>query len=270
MDAGRKLIQEIILSSRFFWRAPPKLSIEPILRKPKTIVSPTHSNETVRVVLPKISEFALKLGLPVKVPIGPDQIQRIEFVQFDSDVRVKLRNGYWFVCQKSVVSEFSAPDTVYGRQPAALDQSVRPFQEYMGKWRLTEKEAIALVYGAIENLGYTTEDFRANRPPDVIKPAQVGDYVVPRYSFRWLTNHPTTGGTIALLRAEVDADKKTLKYLELLSQKMFAATAKPDVPKELREQYENYQVIKFLDKAMPYATNGPPKRPSAKPESPYE
>jgi hypothetical protein len=215
VDAGQKQIQEMQLLSQFFWRSPPEVSVWPRMGSPKPVVGTASSNDFVEAVLPKISAFAQKLELPFAFPASVSHVERVEFVSFDSDVRIKLTNGYWFVSKGGVLTEFSAPDSVYGRQPPSLDPLLRPVEEYLGRWRVSEKEAIELVHRSIRKLGYTPKEFHANRPPQVSKPEQVGRYVVPRYSFRWLTNEATTSASIALVRAEVNADKGQLSYLEL-------------------------------------------------------
>ena len=218
VDGGRKMVHELWLTSPFFCRSPPRVSVQAKLRNPRPPVDGNVSNEFLSVTLPKISEFASKLELPVKVPLIQAHVESVEFVHFDSDVRTKLTNGYWFVSRRGAITEFSAPDSVFGRQPPALDPFPRPFEEYLGGWRLSEKEGIDLVRHAIKKLGYTVEGFYADRIPAIIKPEPVGPYVVPRYYFQWLTNDAATGGTIAMIRGEVDGERGHLKHLDLLGE----------------------------------------------------
>jgi hypothetical protein len=215
VDGSTKMIQELRLLSLHFRRPPPKIAVEPALLDPRPAVTAVASNEFLAVMLPKISEFAKRLQLPIRRPITRSQIDKVEFVDPDLGIPVKLTNGYWFVSWSGAVVEFCAPDTVYGRQPPTLDPFLRPLNEYLGRWRLSESEASDAVRKAITNLGYAVEEFHANVPPDVSKRAPVGNYVVPRYYLRWLTNNPKTGETIALVRAEIDADAGSLKWLQL-------------------------------------------------------
>ncbi len=216
VDGGRRLIHEMRLLSLYFRRDPPNIAVEPIPLNPRPPITTGTSNDFLAVALPKISEFAKKLELPLKLPVTQAQVDKIEFVDPRSDVRVRLSSGHWFVWARGVIVEFCAPDTVYGRQPPTIDPVLRPLEEYLGKWRLSEGDAIELARRSIRNLGYADEEFPTRQKPVVTKPEQVGDYIVPRYSLRWLTNDVNTGGTVALVRTEVDADRGQLKWLQLV------------------------------------------------------
>jgi hypothetical protein len=286
VDGRQKAIQEMRLASQFFWRAPPRVAVQPRLRAPRRPVSLASSNEFLSVMLPKISEFAHGVRAPFELPLSPDQVERVEFVNQDSDVRVKLTNGYWFSSKRRSVTGFNAPDTVYGRQPAALDPFPRPINEYLGAWKLSQKEAIQLVHQAIRNLGFSIKALRADREPVVTKPERVGEYIVPRFYFNWLTNDEITGGTISMVRAEVDADKGQVKYLEVIAPRVLPDANRPvkrpglptnvmrfrtNAPQELPQNYDLSEIIRFLDRAMPIVTNHIQKpAPTVKPPNPYE
>lgn len=294
IDAGRKVVQAMNLQSPYLRRNNPKIAIEPRLAKasanPK--ISATESNQFVAAILPKISGFARKLDIAFQYPLTGSQIDRIVFVSRDVDIRIRLTNGYWFRAQRGFITEFNAPDSVYGRQPPALEPSRRPVADFLGQWRLNEKDAIALVHDSIRKLGYKIEDFAADRKPDVLKPKQVGKYIVPRYYFRWLTNDPATSATVALVRAEVDADKGRLLHLELKGPPIrlprdsnpnssvgsqaapFQALPKPPISLPTNGSKElliDAEAIRRTTAKMVPATNLPAKAsPASKPSSPYE
>lgn len=252
VDAARKMVQEMRMSSRFFSRAPPKVSVEPQLRDPERPVSATASNEFLGAALPKVSEFVRKLELPCDIPVTRDSVKQIAFVNGDADIRIQLTNGYWFGSQYGVIAEFNAPETVYGRQPPSLDAGVRPVDEYLGQWKLGESEAVALARKAITNLGYKVGDFYAERAPLVLKPEPVGNYVVPRYGLHWLTNEPASGGTIAMVRAEVDANKGRLLHFTILGAALPYDTQK----KIIKEGKRDLKQIQSL-RPMSLNTNSP-------------
>lgn len=215
IDAGRKAVQSMSLRSPYLNRPNPKVDIIPRPLGIRSSVGLFESNQFVAAIIPKVSQFGYKLGLPLGNPISREEAERVVFVVNDSDIRIKLTNGYWFKSHKGVVVGFNSPASVYGRQPLDIDQSLRPVGDFLGEWKMTEKDATDLVHRAVEKLGFRIQDFTASQPPDVVKREQFGRYVIPRYYLRWITNNPATGGTIASVRAEVDADKGTVIHLEL-------------------------------------------------------
>jgi hypothetical protein len=111
------------------------------------------------------------------------------------------------------VNGFFAPNSFYRRW---FGEPTKPIEEYVGKWNLTEKEAIKLAQEAIRKAGYSNEEFQTSKDPRIHKPKQVGPYVIPRYLFEWNTPHPTLSGTLLTgATVEVDAHTKSVKYLYL-------------------------------------------------------
>src|SRR5579872_5275319 len=97
LDADQRAIQEMRLASPFLWRAPPRIGVQPKVLNAQAAVSATASNQFLAKMLPKISAFAGKLGLAVKLPVTKAQVQKVEFVVPEADVRVQLDNGCWFI-----------------------------------------------------------------------------------------------------------------------------------------------------------------------------
>ena len=283
VDADKKLVHELQLMSLYFSREPPKIAIEVESVVSVTPISAAISNQFLARALPKITAFAKRLRLPLKLPVTIRQVEKVAFTGFDSETRIKLVSGNWFVVREEVVVEFSAPDTIYGRQPPLLDSSLRPFTEYLGKWKMNDQDAIASVRQAIQRLGYEVNAFHADKPPNILKPDPVGKYIVPRYSFRWLNNDTNTGATVSVVRAEMDANKKRLVYLSLMGGPL---RRKADVPifqvettlaaTNQNTTQPNHKLtnapsddvglndtIKFLEKAMRPTTNPPTTLPGA-------
>jgi hypothetical protein len=220
VDGNRKLIHELWLSSRFFWRAPPKIAIEPRLLNPKPPVSAAISNAFLTAMLPRISDYAEKLKLPVTLPIRLEHLQRVEFLDADNVVMIKLTNGYWFDCERSRVAGFTAPDSAFAWKP--LDRP-RPIEEYLGEWKLSEGEAIEFARGVMLRLGFSLEDFSATHAPVVRKRKPVGKYVVPRYFVQWTPMDESSGVPASAAWFEVDAHEKGIKHA-YVSREPFAPT----------------------------------------------
>jgi hypothetical protein len=115
-----------------------------------------------------------------------------------------------------------------------------------------------------------------------MKPRRTGNYVVPRYCLRWLTNDPGTGGTIALVYAEVDANKKKIAWLQLVGGMVRSGDPdwrgwRPKTNDIARlpmiytppEDGADELSIEYLRKAMGYKT-GESNSTKIKPKNPYE
>lgn len=239
VDAQAKKIQSLALITPFLWRSMPKLSATNSNNK-APLISATVSNACVADALPTISSFAQKLNLPLNLPLTPKQVQKVAFVMSNEYVAIKIKNSFWFVIQNGTVTEFNALDSVYGRRDVRLEPFVRPLKEYLGKWKISEEEAVELARKNILNLGYNAEAWGVAAAPQVIKHEQIGKYVVPRYFITWLTNSPATGNADVYVRAEIDADKKQLKYLEFLRRSTETSFPRPhDANHKLETQIQS-------------------------------
>lgn len=209
VDGGRRIIPNLWLGGIFLRRDPPRVGVEPKLLNPPPLISSTSSNEFVAAMVPKLTEFAKRLGLKLTLPVTAKQIKQVNFVDTDQTAFIQLKNGFWFTCEKGSIRGFNSPDSIYGRHPS--DQPC-PIEKYLSKWRMSEAQAIELARDTILRLGHPLEDFGARGPPVVSKPKPVGKYVVPRYFFQWLVNDKKSGATVSVAWIEVDAGKKTLKH----------------------------------------------------------
>jgi len=258
VDGTRGIIQNLWLSSMFFWRDPPDVGVAPKLREPAPAISSTTSNEFVARVLPNVTEFAKRLRLKLTLPVAPEQIKRVEFVGTDQTALIQLRNGFWFTWENGNVRGFNSPDSIYGRHPA--DQPC-PLGKYLGKSQMSESQAIELARDTILRLGHRLEDFGATGTPVVSSPKPVGKYVVPRYFFQWLVNDKKSGATLSVAWVEVDAGKKMLKHAYVSRELAAADTSAARLPSNAFEKIAAEETEKSLDHAIVPGTNAPQKRP---------
>jgi hypothetical protein len=278
VDAGRKMLQEVDLLSRFFWRLPPKIAVESGLpnRQPPTSVA--ASNQFLAAALPSISKYARQLRLPLNTPVLPKNVQRVEFVGSTAQAWLRLKSGHWFVIDHGEINAFYSRDAVFNGPPAAFDPFPLPAESYLGRWRMSEVDAIALVRKSIERLGFRPVDFYAQREPEVTKHQQVGQYVVPRYFIKWLTNSPATGLTVAMVAGEVDANKRSLASLCLVGDQILPGAdggnlrpAKTATGASGTNENSIESALEYLERRMGFATNGTNKAvPPAKRVSPFE
>jgi hypothetical protein len=272
LNADSNRIEEIRLSSPFFWRAPPKVAVQPAVREAQFPVNEAASNGIVTASLPEIEEFGRKLKLPVPFPMDARQIQGVEFFGATGAL-LSFSNGYSFTCENGVVTEFSAPDSISSILP--VGPPPRPFASYLGNWNLSETEATEIVRRAIENLGYKTRDFDVEKPPDIKKSAAVGKYLVPRYRLFWIANDPATGKTLSLVSAEINGDKKRLEHLQLAGgplpmgvrnvngESKTSTNPRPEPP-------VSQELLDFVERNMRSATNAVRTNPTVKPSNPFE
>jgi hypothetical protein len=214
LNADAKRIEEIDLESPFFWRAPPRAAVQPVIRNPRPPISTTASNDFLSASLPQVGAFAEKLGLPFHNSPKRRDIQSIEFFNGVAGAWLKFSNGYIFTYEKGAVTQFTSPDSAYGVRVPVGSPPQKRFAAYLGKWNMDEHEAVQLVRNAITKLGYGLSDFNAGREPKIKKNQTVGEYTVPRFRLFWITNN-AAGETISLVSAEVNADKKRLEHLRL-------------------------------------------------------
>ncbi|HWD20708.1 MAG TPA: hypothetical protein VHB20_15675 [Verrucomicrobiae bacterium] len=205
VNGDRKSIQNMWLASRCFYRKPPKIEASAPPKGDEMAIVPADSNALLNIALPKIRTFALSLNLPIEPAIRPAQVASLD-VSSTSDFCVKLTNGFRFWYQRGDIRGYSAPDAVFVSEPGVPQLSIN---SYTGEWKLSASEAAQTVLAAIARLGYTSDDFEGEHPPNISKPTAVTPYIIPRFSLRWLHNDEYS--TVSSLDAEVDAGSGLIK-----------------------------------------------------------
>jgi len=219
VDAGRRRVTEIrILPHLNIARPPPKVDVTPVIipspwPDPRKPVEGERAEEFLIRILPELSEFARKLDLPVPQPIRTNDLRG--YVCWDLggvlECEVVLTNGYSLSYNYGYADGFAAPDRFF----ASGRMRVRDF---VGRWRMTSTEAVALVRNAVKKLGYDLRALGLNGKPEVERPHIRGKPTVPRFQISW---DSIPGGTIeTMVSAEVDADKRVLKRLSVESTKL--------------------------------------------------
>lgn len=275
LNAEAKRIEEIRLSSPFFWRAPPKIAERPRFREMGVVVSETASNQFIDSYLSKILSFAKALGLPSPETFSARKLETVEFLG-NSIGEMRFLSGYAFTCRSGAVVEFHSPDSVYAFEPALGKPPPKPFSDYLGDWNLSESSAIDLVRHAITSLGYSLKDFNVDKAPDVQKNKPVGKYVMPRYRLYWITDDPATGRTLSMVSAEVNADKKRLEQLHLFGPPFSPRAANSDGQKlpssrpPTTEPEMDRQTLEWLNKMLNSGSNQVQTNPPMKPKNPFE
>jgi hypothetical protein len=176
-----------------------------------------QSNALLRFILPQVSEWSRKLNLPVELPVTSNSIAQVIIRNADWDARVELTNGFAFDCERGYVRGFKMRDTFWRREPRTmLDEKL-----LWGEWKLSQDDAVALVRQAATKIGGEAEAALLKEQPTVLKPPKVAQYVVPRYWIEWIKTDPQHVGTELEIAAEVDADKRLIKYLRVFNGRLW-------------------------------------------------
>ena len=106
---------------------------------------------------------------------------------------------------KKTVLSFDDGKPFFNGRPVRL-------RNYVGKWKMSDKQAIALVQTATRQLGFNIDEV-FNHQPEIQKPNIRGDVIVPRYHFTWKR---VIGAQLEKgVFAEVDADSGRLVALDV-------------------------------------------------------
>ena len=219
IDAGRKTVERVDFTSLNLHRPSPRVAVvPPSSSPPASRVNPEYAARLAPVVLRAVDEYARKLSLPVPDLLSTNQVER--FILSDEPGgpvgSLKLTNGWWFLYRNSTIQGFYAPGSLPGLRPFHNRVLVK---DLLGKWNLTQTQAIQLVARTLAKLNYPTNVLRLDFEPRVVKPAIPG---IPRYNFEWThtppSRHSETEGDVDYrpdwsVWAEVDADKGELKEL---------------------------------------------------------
>jgi hypothetical protein len=215
--------------------------------------TPEYSNAVLKVLLPRFTDFARRMGLDVPLPLTSRHIREFRTNPTAGVVGAALwlTNGYHMVFSFGVVDSFRTPRDYLQIQ----DFSAVP--EYYGTLRMTKEEAIALAKKTIADLGYKLSDVAYDWPMKVWGPGKQGTNVIPFYEVRW--EEPEEGWHTYV---HIDGENKRVVGLSLDVRKIRGPDPRVDVQPELQSDYRKR--MKAAGSSMFLRTNAPPRfvRPS--------
>lgn len=237
VDAEAKRVARIELRSRSLERPPPKVAVVPPRDDRFPVwprVNPTYAHRLLPIVLNAVEEYAQKLALPLPKPLTTNHVARFSVSDNGGwpHSELELTNGWRFVYRNSMVNGFYAPDNLFNN-----DNRPILVKDFLGKWRLSEAEARALVRRSLAKLNYPTKLVHFEVEPQVIKPALPG---IPRYQFFWYFNQ--NDELQSTIWAEVDADKGELKSLYFDNKAFWNRPPPIDVPISAPQQMHSNRV----------------------------
>jgi hypothetical protein len=132
-----------------------------------------YSNAVLLAVMPHISDFAVKMKLPIPQPITASQVAKSSPSLYAGYVAagVWLTNGYWFVFHwhgdghHGLVDSFSAPTNWFREQEFSPER----IQRYIGVDNMSTNAALALARETLVKLGFKPELTHADQPPTEIE-----------------------------------------------------------------------------------------------------
>jgi hypothetical protein len=150
-------------------------------------VTAAYSNAVLVAIMPHVSGFAQKLGLPIPQPINESQVANFRCSPRTDHIggRVTLTNGCRFIFDDGGIRSYESAHSFYSVQdPSAVPQ-------FFGTVNLSEPDAVDRAHEALQRLGYSDALLSTDRTPQVIPPPVVKGNEVPRYRIRWFD--PTRG-----------------------------------------------------------------------------
>jgi len=218
----------------------------------------TYSNAMLVAILPHVSDFAMKLGLPISQPITASQVVWFHPSPYKDLIGggLVLSNRYWFAFNNGCVEGFRTPDNIFYDQDPAANW---PSYAY-GKDNMTTNAVLALARESLKKLGYAPELLGCDAPPKSFNgpyDTKDGRYV-PGCQMRWesipdaRTAEESKNNDIVTV--EIDMNKKTVVGLHITSKKVWRAPPKLSVQPELEKDFKQRTKLD----SMFIRTNAPP------------
>ena len=123
--------------------------------------TPRDKQLLLSAMLPLVSDYARKLGLPIKLPLTTNDIASFEGESFEDEVTVKLTGGYRFSYNDGYITQFIAPFAFFAGR---IDGQV---EDYWNSWNVSEREAIQLARDTIKKLGYSEKHLYFDKKPKI-------------------------------------------------------------------------------------------------------
>lgn len=156
-----------------------------VFREAYVDVTPAYSNAVLEAVLPHVSAFIERSGLPVRTPLTRESVREFgcDWHRGETGGTVVCTNGFAFGFTHGHVSRFRSPKTYFDLQ------NPEEVPRYYGVVRLTEPQAVDRVRKFVLAAGYSLEDtFIAWPPAETRRPGRVGANRIPRIELVW--EHP--------------------------------------------------------------------------------
>lgn len=213
INAETRRVESLWMLNKSLERPPPKVSVVPpkengFIPYQEPQINPEYVRELIPIVFQAIDDYGEKLFLPVPRPLTTNCVARFSIDDNGGwpHCEIELTNGWRFIYRNSMVNGYYSPDNFCNSD----NRSIR-INDFIGKWNLTEQQAIELVRKTIVKMNYPTNFLHMDFVPHVIKPTGNFSKIIPRYFFEW--HYAPQDELLSKVEAEVDADKGEVKSL---------------------------------------------------------
>lgn len=193
------------------------------------------SNAVLVAVLPHFSDFSKNLNLPIPLPITTNQVAQFvpPRVMDQFAAKAVLTNGYVLFYFNGMVNGFSSPGDWYEIQDIDLEG------RFVGKDRITMKEAIDLARRTFVKAGHTLAEANMEKPPIEIEPSlDLSHYGhIPWCKLRWRSSQSETNVN-RYYSVEFDIDMKEKRVAKMLVFGMKFWRPLPNLNPEMEADYQ--------------------------------
>lgn len=225
INADAKRVEQFVLGFNPNLRRPwPNIGVTPVRQSKKRSTNPEYAWKLLPIVLRAVDEYGHSLGLKIPRPLTTNHVAK--FAVGDNGgwphCEMELTNGWRFIYRNSMVNGFYTPDNIFDN-----DRSPILIKDYVGKWNITETEAIALIGQALSKLNYPTNLVQMGFDPKKITSAFTN---IPRCNFLWWYKNEGQQILVSKVEAEVDMEKGELKSLYFDNKALWNKPPPIDVP----------------------------------------
>lgn len=169
-----------------------------------------YSNAVAAAILPHLNDAALKLELPLALPIERPALERFFVMPHRGKVEGSaiLTNDWILSFQEGHFAGFERPGGFFS------EQDPESIPKYYGPLRMTANEAVQLARNTIQRLGVSLDDVLAEQEPKIEQARGVGTNVVPHFRIEW---HDPRGGVAT--GVEVDANQCRVQRLQFFGRR---------------------------------------------------
>lgn len=222
-------------------------------------ITAAYSNAVLVAVLPRISDCAKQLNMPIARPVTVEQVARFNPMPYADFAGggLWLTNGYTFTFEWGYVNGFHSPNDWFA------NQELEGVERFAGKDNITTNDAVELARSSFIKFGYKLEDFKMNGQPTTIEgpfdTKRIGH--VPYCRVEWDSPEAKTHEERLCsyyIQFDIDMQRNQVVGMSLTSTNFWRPSPKIDVVPELQSDY-----LKRIQGKMFVRTNvSPVRRPA--------
>ena len=232
INANKRIVERLDLWSENLNRNPFEIDVIPHVRPDHPLtglrltgINPEYGFQLFPIVIREVTNCAARLGIPLPQPLTTNHMKRFWVTDNDGwpHSELELTNGMRFVYRNTNVCGYFAPDDFWNSDKRKIRIS-----DFSGKWRMSDREMIALAQQTLGKLGYPDKFVHTEGTPELVKPKGQFAKLIPRCKVEWMYPDPRTMTQWAYV--EIDADKGQIKAVYFDDESFRKAKPAIDVP----------------------------------------